>query len=390
MANKASSIVWRWMWRVIKLALVIAIIGGIVFWVRFRPVAVVEHEASRGPIVSEVMGTGTLEARIKATISPKISGRIRQVFADQGDRVTAGQLLVQLDDAELIQQVAISEADVETRRAAITRLEADIARTTAILSQARTNYERLNSLIQANAVSRDELDKATEALAIAESESSRAEAALAEGRRALIVTERTHEFQKTRLLDARIKAPFDGLIVRRDRDPGDVVVPGSPVLSLISTDELWINAWVDETEMSRLQAGQVAKVVFRSEPETTLPGKLVRLGKEADRETREFVVDVEVLTLPANWAVGQRAEVFIETARKPDVVRIPNRFISRIDQQTGVFVNRGNVVAWQPVKPGLRGRRQVEIIDGIEPGQIVILPGNPKQRLRSGQRVMKR
>ena len=174
MANQMISTFWLWLWRSIKIAILIAIIGGVVYWARFRPASVIGHEASRGSIVAEVMGTGTLEARIKVTISPKISGRINQVLVDQGDRVTAGQLLVLLDDVELTQQVAIAEADVETKQVAITRLEADIKRAAAVLGQARTNFQRLSDLIQQNAISRDELDKSTEAQAIAESEASRA------------------------------------------------------------------------------------------------------------------------------------------------------------------------------------------------------------------------
>lgn len=88
------STIGRWLWRLSKVVAAIAVIGGIIYWVRFRPVDVVTHEVSRGPIVAEVMGTGTLEARVKATVSPKISGRISRVLVDQGDNVTAGQLLL--------------------------------------------------------------------------------------------------------------------------------------------------------------------------------------------------------------------------------------------------------------------------------------------------------
>jgi HlyD family secretion protein len=88
------------------------------------------------------------------------------------------------------------------------------------------------------------------------------------------------------------------------------------VLSLISTEVLWVSAWVDETEMSRIAVGQPARVAFRSEDAKSFRGEVARLGRETDRETREFTVDIRVLELPTNWAVGQRAEVYIETARR--------------------------------------------------------------------------
>ena len=135
-------------------------------------------------------------------------------------------------------------------------------------------------------------------------------------------------------------APFDGLIVKRSREAGDVVVPGSAILTLISLEELWINAWVDETEMAKLAEQQTARVVFRSEPDLSYSGTVARLGREADRETREFVVDVRVLELAKNWAVGQRAEVFIEVAHKESVTRIPANLIKTRNGEWGVFVSR--------------------------------------------------
>ena len=387
MSKKLIPSAMRWLWWLVKVVAVIAVIGAVVYFVRFQPVAVTQHVVNRGTIVSEVMGTGTLEARVKTTISPKISGRIESVLVDQGDKVAAGQLLVRLDDAELTLQVAIAQADVETKHAAIKRVNSDITRAAAVLSQANSNYKRYSTLSQQGAISRDELEKATEARSIAESDASRADAALAEVRKALVVSERSLEFQKTKLTDSKIISPFDGLIVRRERDAGDVVVPGSPILILISMEEIWINAWVDETEMAKLKTDQPAKVVFRSESGTTLPGRLVRLGRETDRETREFIVDVEVLELPENWAVGQRAEVFIETGKKADVVSIPGNFIHRNGDQVGVFVNSNGVVAWQSIELGLRGREHVEVASGLEEGQTIILSTAPGKQLLRGQRI---
>lgn len=82
---------------------------------------------------------------------------------------------------------------------------------------------------------------------------------------------------------------------------------------MISLDELWVSAWVDETAIARVAPGQPARVVFRSEEGRSYPGVVARLGRETDRETREFLVDVRVTELPKNWTIGQRAEVFIQT-----------------------------------------------------------------------------
>ena len=378
----------RWIWRLLKVVVIAAIVGGVVYRVRFAPVAVALHEVQAGGIVAEVMGTGTLEAHVKATVSSKISGRIDDVLVDQGDRVEQGQLLFRLDDEELQQQVAIAEAGRDVAIVAIERLQADKARAVAVANRAKSHFTRVQDLVKRNATTEEELETSTESLAIAEAGLSRADAAIAEGRKALLAAEKTLKYQRARLTDTEIKAPFAGLITRRLREPGDVVVPGSSVLNLISTDELWISAWVDETEMAHLKKEQAAKVVFRSEPDGSSPGSVVRLGREADRETREFIVDVLVLSLPQNWAVGQRAEVYIETDRKKSVVLLPLKYLSGGSDAPGVFVRQKSQAKWRPLVLGLRSREVVEVVEGLKSGETVVLPTNSKTNLRDGQRIV--
>ncbi|MBD3673907.1 MAG: efflux RND transporter periplasmic adaptor subunit [Planctomycetaceae bacterium] len=378
----------RWVWRTLKVALIVAVIVGVVYWVRFAPVTVTQHLIEQGEIVAEVMGTGTLEARVKATVSSKISGRIEEVSVDQGDRVNKGQLLVRLDDEELRQQVAIAQANREAAQAAIDRLKTDKDRTAAVFAQAKTSHARIQALHERNVATKEELDKAVELLSVAQADISRAEAAITEGQKELIAAEKTLEYHRARLADTEINAPFDGLIVRRQRDPGDVVVPGSSILTLISTETLWISAWVDETEISKLKVEQPARVVFRSEPGRSYPGNVVRLGREADRETREFIVDVRVLELPKNWAVGQRAEVYIEKDRKSSVVLLPAKYVVRRDDRSGVFVERDGHAEWRPLAFGLRSPGMIEVIEGLKSGETVVIPSDPSNSLSEDQRIV--
>jgi HlyD family secretion protein len=207
-----------------------------------------------------------------------------------------------------------------------------------------------------------------------------------EKKKSLIVAQNTLDYNLARLEDTVIKAPFKGLMVRRDREPGDVVVPGSSIFLLISTEELWVRAWVDETDMAKLSPDQPARIVFRSEPGRPYPGKVVRLGRETDRETRQFVVDVEVRSLPGNWSVGQRAEVFIQSARKKDVLVVPSRLLLRDKAGIGVYVLSGGKASWRSLKTGLRGLEAVEVLEGLASGDTVIT-GVGSQDLDDGRRV---
>jgi len=376
-----------WGWRITKVLAVVLIAAGVIYWMKFSPVPVDTYTVKRGAIVAEVMGTGTLEARIETSVGPKIAGRIAEVLTDQGKRVTKGELLVRLDDEELTQQVAIALANVDAASAAIARLVTDKNRADAVYNQARKNHVRVQSLARKNVNTREELDRAIEALAVAAAGVSRAEAAITEGQKSLISMEKTLAYHRARLRDTRISAPFSGLIVKRNREPGDVVVPGSSILTLISTDELWVRAWVDETVMAKLKADQPARVLCRSEPDRVSPGSVVRLGREVDRETREFIVDVRVLKLPDNWAVGQRAETYIQASKKGDTLLLPSRFLARRNNTTGVFVDIHGSAAWREVTLGVESRDAIEIIDGLTEGEHIVTPRNRETMLTDGQRV---
>jgi len=369
-----------------KYLLLAAVIAGIVYWVRFSPLPVSGHPVTRGTVTAEVMGTGTLEARVQTVVSSKISGRILEMLADQGDEVEAGQILLRLDDRELKQQVEIARSALAAAHASVERVEAEATRAQAVLSQVQVDHKRNQQLFATRSISATEIDKSEQALEVAEADLAKSKASVMEAKKNLIVAQNTLDYHLARLGDTVIRAPFHGLIVRRDREPGDIVVPGTSIFMLISTKELWVSAWVDETEMSRLAPGQNARVIFRSEPERPYPGKVMRLGREADRETRQFIVDVKPDRLPSNWAVGQRAEVFIETDCKADAVLLPSKAILRDKEKIGVLVEEGGRAAWRSVKIGLRGREEVEILEGLEPGETVItIPGS--KEIPAGRRV---
>lgn len=371
-----------------KWILLAAIMAFVIYRMKFSPVRVVGYQVKTGPIIAEVMGTGTLEARIKTTISPRIQERLAEVLVDQNDPIKEGQLLARLDDGELKRQVEVSEATVAAAKSTAERVLADEARAQAVELQAQQDYKRVSDLVSTKVSSQSEFDKSVELLRVAEADLKRARAANTEARQQIITAEKNLAYQQERLSFTRILSPYDGLVTRRDLDPGGVVVPGSSILQIISTNEIWVSAWVDETASAGLATGQTTRVVFRSEPGKNHPGTVARIGRETDRETREFLVDVGVHDLPANWTMGQRAEAFIETGRKAEALAVPQQFLLWRAGKPGVFVLENGRAAWRNVTPGLRGRETVEITQGLSVGEQVVAPIDSKQpALKPGQKV---
>ncbi|MBL4591566.1 MAG: efflux RND transporter periplasmic adaptor subunit [Phycisphaerales bacterium] len=373
--------------RILFIVLLLAAVGFVFYTQVLRPISVIGHKVESRELVVEVMGTGTVQARISTVISPKIQGRLIELGVDQGDRVTAGQIIARLDNSDVIRQVEIAQANSEAATAGLDRLRANESRAQAVLRQVEREINRIRKAFEQGAANESELDKAQEQVAIAQADLASTKAGVAEGRMLRIAAEKTLEYHGALLEDTVIKAPFDGLIVRRERDEGSIVVPGSGIYSLISLDEIWLSAWVDETAMASLSPDQPARVVLRSQPNDPFTGHVVRLGRETDPETREFIVDVVIEQLPTHWAIGQRGEVYIETARLNGVLTVPMNFVKMVEGNRGVYVLRKGHASWTPCTFGAQGRDSIEVAEGINAGDTILR--TPKQgALRDQKKVV--
>ena len=374
--------------RIIKAVVIVVLIASLAAWFKLARVPVTAYEVRASSLVAEVMGTGTLEARVKTTISPRIQEHLDEVLVDQGDAVKEGQLLARLNDADIRAQIEIATASLAAAQTGVERVKSDEARALAVEKNARLNHQRMSELLAKRMVSQESMDNAIEQLHIAEADVSRSRATIAETESQVVTARKTLLYQQQRLSYTRVISPYDGLVVRRDRDPGGVVVPGGSLMLLIATNELWVSAWVNETASSGLHMGQPARVVFRSDETNTYAGEVARLGRETDPETREFIADVDVKALPPNWTLGQRAEVFIETGRSEATLTVPQKFLQWRKGKPGVFVNEGGVARWRGVALGLHGRETVEITEGLSAGEQVVCVSIAKQAaLTDGQRI---
>ena len=362
----------RLTWLSVKIGILALVLGVVVYRLAFAPVAVEAYKVSRGTVTAEVVGTGTLEARVKTAVSSKIQGRIVELKADQNDRVKTGQLLATLDDSELKWQVEMAKATLESARATSERVKADETKSKAVWEQAKLDYDRTTSLQTSGVVAQADVDKSREGLKVAEADLKRAAAAIVEAAKQEAAVEHTLRYHQALLENTRIFSPFDGIIVSREREAGDIIVPGAAIFQLVSTEDIWASAWVDESAMAGIAPGQPARIVFRSEPGKEYPGTVARVGQQVDRDTREFVVDVRVRELPQKWAVGQRAEVYINTGCKENVLTVPFRMVAWKAGKPGVYLNKGGRARWQPVKLGMKGLSGAEVAEGLSEGDALV------------------
>ncbi|MBR1967754.1 MAG: efflux RND transporter periplasmic adaptor subunit [Lentisphaeria bacterium] len=360
---------------IVKTIIFVFVIGcGFYFW-KLAPVKVKTFEVKQSLIQQTIFGTGTLEAKIRLAVSPRATGTIHKLYADQGDIVKAGTLLAEMDSEDIVQQMKVAEAELAVANASLQRINAEIHSAKANLEYADAMFQRSKKLLSSNAEPRSTFDKNRQNMLVAAAALEQAEKKRIESETALVKYQSQIAYYKIKLAETRLAAPFDALIIRRNREQGAVVNPGVSIMDIVDTSSVWASVWVDETAIAMLRNGLASDVIFRTLPQQRFPGKICRLWRETDRETREYKVDIALEKLPPNWTLGQRLEVFIKVSQPKKCINIPANLISWKNNNPFVLLVVDGRITEQPVKLGIRTQNSAEIISGLsEKDKIVMQP----------------
>jgi len=290
-------------------------------WWRFgRAVPVGMVVVQTGAVAVRVTGPGSVQARVPVTLASRVTAAVTAVHADVGDVVRAGQPLVTLDDRDLrarrdaVQSQRAAQArNVEAAEATLRRAEADLA-------LARSRQQRDAELQASGFVSTAGLDGSRAALDAAVAAAEGAAASLAARRAEMATTE--HELAAAEAAQSftRLDAPLDAVVIQRLAEPGNTVVPGTPVLRLVDPATVWIAMRVDEAVLGRLRPGQPATVRLRSGQ--TLNGEVARIARQSDAATREVEVHIALAQVPGHFVIDQEAEVTV-AAGEVQGLRVP-------------------------------------------------------------------
>ncbi len=340
-----------------------------VWWLMFRAIAVPVATTQSGTLPAQVHGPGSLQARVATTISARISGRIVELHADQGETVAAGALLTTLDSAETLNRQRSAKAGVSSALHQEAAAQAAINHANATLKLAEQELARTRSLFKQGLVAKAELDKAVAAEATARGALASAKATL-RARQAEVARARAEiDVLDTQLGYTRVTAPFAGLIVHRYAEPGQTVSPGTPLFRLIDPSTLWAVMRVDESQSGAVKVGQAARIKLRTGAE--IHGHVARIGLQSDTTTRELEVDVALDKTPQRYAIDEEALVAIRTGEAKGAV-FPASAVLRQGTQTGVLRVAGGRAVFTPIELGTVASGKAVATSGLQPGALVI------------------
>ena len=314
-----------------------------------KPISVKVETVRSGDLFKYLVYQGTVSPWKKANIAPDASGRIWKIYKKQGDMVSQGTLLAELDTTTLKLQEKQAQAALEVAQAAY--------------KDARLNHDRLKNLHERKAVSQMQLEKAQLALESADTQKKSAEANL--------------NVIRHTLENSYMRAPFDGIITSKNMEEGDMINPmmgmGASVLTLMDLKKVKVVLDVASEDIEKITINQRCLVTVESLGRKEFEGMVYSKNLAADPVSKTFKVEVKIENPGIEIKAGVFAEVRIETLHKSDILVIPLSAV--IDSQRVVVYENGkarNVL----VKIGDSNEDQVEILEGLSPGQQVVVEGN--------------
>lgn len=362
--------------RSVGLALaVIVLLAGAVLGVRYgRPHPAAQFVISNGPLNVELNGPGTLDAIRKATISSRVQGRLTDLPVDRNDSVAQGALIAKIASEDLAQQLAAAVASHQAAAHAINQARADKTRSEAALANAESAHARKSALLPHGWITRADYDASFTARRQAQADLARAAAAVEAAEAQRTSAAATVQVFEAQLQEAIVRAPFAGIVVSRDRNPGDIVTPGAPIVQLVDPSTIVLTARFDESATAITHPGQAAHLRFSSQPDRPIGGRILRLSRQVDTETREFTVDIVPDELPTNWAIGQRGAATIVVSTRQQVLSVPDHAIVRRNGKPGLWLVVDGRARWRTIELGQTGGRFVEVLGGLPIGGTVLAP----------------
>ena len=346
---------------------------------RPRPILVEAARVERGDVEDAVSNSqaGTVEARRRSRLGAERAGRVIAIPHREGERVARGEVLVLLDTstAETSLELARRDLDVQIASQASARAGFELA---------RAQHERSEALFRQRLIAPGDMDQARTQLDEARGALAAAEAAIGRARANV-------RLAQDDLAHRRVVAPFGGVVADRLVEVGESVVPGQAVIEIVSLDDLYVSAAIDEIDIGRLRDGLPARITLDPYRGKQWHGRVSRVFPTVDdrlEQNRTLTVEVDLAadsTLPTP-PPGTSADVVIVLDTRHDILRVPT---FAVIEGRRVWVIAGGRAVSRDVETGLRNWDWTEIRKGLEPGDVVITSVD-KAGVRQGARVTPR
>lgn len=341
-------------------------------------------DPSKGEVT--LSASGYVVAQVRAAIASKGMGRIEYLGVVEGDKVKAGQIVARLEDDDVTAELSRARADLQMAQAALQEAQAS-------LNETRLDFERYRQLYDQGIASKSEYDQS-------DARHKRAVAAVASSEARIQVGKAAVKEAEVQVENTRIRSPFDGIVLAKNADVGEIVAPLSgsatsrgAVVTIADMSSLEVEADVSESNIQRVTAGQACEIILDAFPNFRYKGYVHKIVPTADRAKATVQTKVRFEKLDDKVLPEMSAKVnFLAPVRQTgeaeaeSMIVAPRAAVTGREKGNVVFVVRGDKVAETSVVTGVTIGDSVEIKQGVPAGVTVVL--DPPAELKSGTRVV--
>ncbi|MCY4027827.1 MAG: efflux RND transporter periplasmic adaptor subunit [Acidobacteria bacterium] len=384
----------------------------------------VEVEAiGRRPLEAIVSAPGTIQPQLSVDMSASTMGRVTSLVVDEGDRVAAGQFLMQIDPENLQAQVTRGEAVLEAAESAYRSAQVAVETARVNLELAEENLERQENLWSLRLVAREVYDQAVAEVDVRETELRAREVDVEAAAQRIRQEQAMLDSARYDLTQVTITSPIDGIVTRRNIEEGETVVigtmnnPGTVLLTIADFSILEAEIEVDETDIPTVELGQPAEITIDALPDRVYTGRVTEIGNSpiqpeagaAQQEATNFLVVVTLDDVVPGVRPGFTCTAEITTATRTDALAVPIQATTvrdvvidsagnvvppepaaasgvletpasasssdgsgTLEEREGVFIVRQGRVHFTPVATGIAGERYFEALSGLDEGDLVV------------------
>ncbi len=337
-----------------------------------------------------VRSQGSLFADEVSAVGSRVAGRVAEVHVDLGDRVSAGEPLATLETEEFRLLVAQSEAQLEQARSAlglrpedpVSKLEPanapPVRQERAVWEEAKSSLERARQLVRQNAMAAGEFDLVAAAERVAEARYSAALNSVQEKISLIGVREAELALAKQRLRDAVIAAPFNGLVQSRTAAPGAYLSVGDQIAVLVRVDPLRFRGTLPERHAQRIALGQAVQLRIESVGQPRA-AEVTRISPTLDPLSRALTFEARIENRDGQLRTGLFAEAEVVVAPEAQAIVLPLSAVVRFAGAEKVWKVVDGIAAEQEVFTGQQRGEQIEILEGLEPGDVILKEGEQGQ-----------
>jgi RND family efflux transporter MFP subunit len=312
--------------------------------------------------------TGTVRARTTAQVSAKVMGYVREVRAQTGDAVKAGQVLILLDDRDLASGYRQAEAGLNEARQGMSEADNAIAAAKAQLDLTQLTLNRMKDLYDKKSISTQEFDDVSMKLKVAQANHEMALSRRGQLQAKIRQAEEAVGGAGIMKGYAEIKAPFAGVVTDKRVEPGNLAAPGQPLLVIEQAGALRLEAQVDESRLGSIRAGQSVTVTL----DQPIQARVSEIVPAVDAASRSFLVRIDLPAMP-RLRSGMFGRASFPQGRR-QVLMLPAGAETEQGQVQSVMVAQDGYARGRLVTLGQRTGDRVEILSGLSAGEAVVFP----------------